>query len=246
MIDQFLELLRSSKYVVALTGAGISTASGIPDFRSPTGLYSKYPENIFDIDYFFEDPKGFYEFCKEALIPMTKAEPNPAHFMLARLEEKGVLKAVITQNIDGLHQKAGNRKVIELHGTVFEYYCTRCFKKFEPSQIKEMLDSKEIPICSCSGLIRPNIVFFKEILPEKAINEAYLHASKCDLMIALGSSLVVYPAAQIPMVAKYAGAKLVIVNKGETGLDHLCDMKMHKDLSAFAQECFSAAPDLFN
>ncbi len=246
MTDQFLELLRSSKYVVALTGAGISTASGIPDFRSPTGLYSKYPESIFDIDYFFEYPEVFYEFCKEALIPMTEAKPNSAHLMLAKLEQKGLLKAVITQNIDGLHQKAGNRKVIELHGTVFEYYCTRCFKRFEPSQIKEMLDVAQIPVCSCSGLIRPNIVFFKESLPQEAISDAYLHASKCDLMIVLGSSLVVYPAAQIPIVAKSAKAKLVIVNRGETGLDHICDLKIQEDLSVFAQKCFSAAPDLFN
>lgn len=246
MIDHFLELLKSSKYVVVLTGAGISTPSGIPDFRSPTGLYSKYPEDIFDIEYFYRDPKGFYKFCKEVLLPMTDFKPNPAHIMLAKLEQKGILKATITQNIDGLHQKAGSKNVIELHGSVYEYHCTQCSKEYSLSSIKKMVEVSNLPLCNCSGLIRPNIVFFGESLPERAIRDAQDYSTRCDLMIVLGSSLVVYPAAQLPFIAKMRGAKVVIVNKGETGFDHMCDMKIEEDLSVFAQNCFNTDPGLFS
>ncbi len=246
MIDRFLGLLRSSKYAVALTGAGISTPSGIPDFRSPTGLYSKYPEDIFDIEYFQRDPEGFYRFCKEVLLPMTDVKPNLAHIMLAKLEQKGILKATITQNIDGLHQKAKSKNVIELHGSVYEYYCTKCSKKFDLSSIKKMLESSKVPFCSCSGLIRPKIVFFGEPLDEKALHSAQEYAARCDLMIVLGSSLVVYPAAQLPLIAKMKGAKVVILNKGETGFDHMCDMKIEEDLSSFAEKCFALDSNLFS
>jgi len=246
LVDSFLELLRSAKYVVALTGAGISTPSGIPDFRSPTGLYSKYPEDIFDIEYFYRDPKGFYRFCKEVLLPMAEVKPNLAHLMLAKLENKGILKVTITQNIDGLHQKAGSKSVIELHGSVYEYCCTRCNKRYSISSVKQMIDSSELPLCGCSGLIRPKIVFFGESLPEKALQDAQEHASRCDLMIVMGSSLVVYPAAQLPFIAKSNGAKVVIVNKGETGFDDLCDIKIEEDLCDFAQKCFSTDSTLFS
>ncbi|MFN4189496.1 MAG: NAD-dependent protein deacylase [Pseudothermotoga sp.] len=245
-MDHFLQLIKSSKHVVVLTGAGISTPSGIPDFRSPTGLYSKYPENIFDIEYFYRDPKGFYKFCKEVLIPMTDVKPNTAHFMLAKLEQKGILKAVITQNIDGLHQKAGSKNVIELHGSVYEYYCTRCSKQFNISSVKEMLEVSDLPLCSCSGVIKPKIVFFGESLPQEALYHAQDHSKRCDLMIVMGSSLVVYPAAQLPFIAKMKGAKVLIVNKGKTGFDDLCDLKIQEDLSLFAERCFMADPGLFS
>ncbi|HEY8541393.1 MAG TPA: NAD-dependent protein deacylase [Pseudothermotoga sp.] len=246
MVEDFLCLLKSSKYVIALTGAGISTPSGIPDFRSQNGLYSRYPEDVFDIEYFYRDPKGFYKFWKEVLLPMTDVKPNAAHLMLARLEQNGILKATITQNIDGLHQKAGSKNVIELHGSVYEYHCIRCSEKFSLSSIKNMIENSDLPLCNCSGLIRPDIVFFGESLPEKALYDARNHATKCDLMIVLGSSLVVYPAAQLPFIAKANGAKVIILNKGETGFDHMCDMKIEEDLSVFAEKCFTINLGLFS
>ena len=233
---ELLEKIKASHHVVALTGAGVSTESGIPDFRGPNGLYSKYPENIFDIDYFYAEPEGFYRFWREALLPMSEAQPNDAHTLLAELESRSLLEAVITQNIDGLHQKAGSKNVIELHGNIFEYYCTRCGKVRSLESVKKLLESNPVPRCDCGGLIRPNIVFFGESLPMHALSEATRHARECDLMIVLGSSLVVYPAAQLPIIAKEHGAKLIIVNKGKTGLDDLADFKFDRNLSDFARE----------
>lgn len=241
-----IELLKSCRYGVALTGAGISTPSGIPDFRSPTGLYSKYPENVFDIDYLYNNPEGFYRFCKEALIPMADAKPNVAHYLLAKLEQKGYIKAVITQNIDGLHQKAGNQNVIELHGSIYNYYCIKCLRRYTIDDVKNMLSKTSVPKCNCSGMIRPDIVFFGEQLPQKALSEAEYHSVNCDLMIVFGSSLLVYPAAQFPYIAKMNGSKLIIVNSGRTGLDHICDLKIEKELSTFANEFFSSGSDFLN
>jgi len=232
---ELVEKIKTSRRVVVLTGAGISTDSGIPDFRSPNGLYSKYPEYVFDIDYFLSDPEGFYRFWKEALLPMSEAQPNRAHLLLAELERRNLIEAVITQNIDGLHQKAGNKKVIELHGSIFEYHCMECEKPYTLEQVKKILDSDTIPRCGCDGLIRPNIVFFGESLPVHALDEAMRYAQNCDLMIVMGSSLLVYPAAQLPVIAKKHGAGLIIVNKDRTGLDELADAKFDVNLSSFAE-----------
>jgi len=233
---ELLEKIKASQYVVALTGAGVSTESGIPDFRGPNGLYSKYPENVFDIDYFYADPEGFYRFWREALFPMNEAKPNVVHTLLAELEAQRLLKAVVTQNIDGLHQKAGSKNVIELHGNIFEYCCAKCGRTQRFETVKKLLESNPVPRCNCGGLIRPNIVFFGESLPMHALSEATLHAQECDLMIVLGSSLVVYPAAQLPIIAKEHGAALFIVNRGRTGLDDLADFKFDVNLSDFAKE----------
>lgn len=233
---ELVEKLKSSRHAVALTGAGVSTASGIPDFRSPGGVYSKYPEYVFDIDYFYTDPSGFYRFWKEALLPMNQAKPNDVHSLLAELERLGFLKVTITQNIDGLHQKAGSKNVIELHGNIYEHYCVKCGKEYSIGEVKELLDVNPVLYCSCGGLIRPNIVFFGENLPSSALNEAMKHARSCDLMIVLGSSLVVYPAAQLPIIAKDHNAMLFIVNRGKTGLDELADIKLDVDLVEFAND----------
>lgn len=233
---ELIEKLKNSHHVVALTGAGVSTASGIPDFRSPGGVYSKYPEYVFDIDYFCTDPSGFYRFWKEALLPMNQAKPNSVHLLLAELERLGFLKAIITQNIDRLHQKAGSKNVIELHGNIHEHYCVKCGKEYSIDEVKELLYANPVPYCSCSGLIRPNIVFFGENLPSSALNEAMKHARNCDLMVVLGSSLVVYPAAQLPIIAKEHNATLFIVNRGKTGLDGLADLKIEVDLVEFAND----------
>lgn len=235
MEKELASMLKTSRHAVALTGAGVSTESGIPDFRGPNGLYSRYPEYIFDIDYFHSDPEGFYRFWREALLPMSEAQPNAIHHLLADLERRGVLKVVITQNIDGLHQKAGSKKVIELHGSIFEYYCLECRKIYGLETVKNLLTVNPLPRCDCGGLIKPNIVFFGESLPERALSDAIWHSRNCDVMIVLGSSLSVYPAAQLPSIAKDHGAKLVIVNKGKTMLDELADIKIDANLSDFAK-----------
>lgn len=233
---ELVEKLKNSRHTVALTGAGVSTASGIPDFRSPGGVYSKYPEYVFDIDYFYTDPSSFYRFWKEALLPMNQAKPNSVHLLLAELERLGFLKVTITQNIDRLHQKAGSKNVIELHGNIYEHYCVKCGKEYGIDEVKELLDVNPVPYCNCSGLIRPNIVFFGENLPSSALSEAMKHARNCDLMIVLGSSLVVYPAAQLPIIAKDHNATLFIINRGKTSLDELADLKLDVDLVEFAND----------
>ncbi|AEH52037.1 NAD-dependent protein deacylase [Pseudothermotoga thermarum] len=236
MYQEFVDLLRQSSYCVVLTGAGVSTPSGIPDFRSPTGLYSKYPQEIFDIDYFYSSPASFYSFCKEVLLPMIDAQPNLVHEFLAWLEERGYVKVVITQNIDGLHQKAGSKDVVELHGNISRFKCDKCGKLYDHNWVRRELEKKAVPHCLCGGLIRPDIVFFKESLPWEAVNMAEMHSLSCDLMVVMGSSLVVYPAASFPILAKKNGAKLVIINNSETGLDFLCDLKIEKDLVEFCSQ----------
>ncbi|MEN3008452.1 NAD-dependent protein deacylase [Pseudothermotoga sp.] len=236
MGKDLIDELKKSHYTVALTGAGVSTGSGIPDFRSSNGVYSKYPEYVFDIDHFYTDPSDFYRFWKEAFSLMIQAKPNNVHLLLAELERIGLLKVVITQNIDGLHQKAGSKNVIELHGNINEHYCSRCKKKYETEKMKELLEKNHIPYCDCGGLIRPNIVFFGENLPSEALKEAIEHAKSCNIMIVLGSSLIVYPAAQLPIIAKDHNAMLIIVNRGKTGLDDLADLKLDVDLVGFAND----------
>ncbi|PLV59214.1 NAD-dependent protein deacylase [Thermotoga sp. KOL6] len=235
-MKEFIKLLNESSLTVVLTGAGISTPSGIPDFRGPNGIYKKYPQNIFDIDFFYTHPQDFYRFAKEAIFPMLNTKPNLAHLLLAKLEEKGLIEAVITQNIDRLHQKAGNKKVIELHGNVEDYYCVKCGKEYTVEIVKRKLEVAEVPECDeCLGLIRPNIVFFGEPLPQNALQEATKLSSEANLMIVIGSSLVVYPAAELPLLTVRSGGKLVIVNMGSTTLDDLATLKYNMDVVEFAK-----------
>ena len=159
-VIEVAELLLTSASSIAFTGAGISTASGIPDFRGPNGLWKKYSPELASIDYFEKDPKGFWEFYSLRMRGLFKAEPNKAHYALAELERLGLIKYVITQNIDGLHQKAGSRNVLELHGTMRESYCTSCFKYYDSSKVLEMIDKGENPPrCSCDGVLRPDLVY---------------------------------------------------------------------------------------
>jgi len=235
--EEFLKLLQESDSAVVLTGAGISTPSGIPDFRGPSGIYKKYPPYIFDVDFFYSNPEAFYSFAKEGIFTMLEVKPNLAHTLLAQLEEKGLIEAVITQNIDRLHQKAGSKRVIELHGNVEEYYCTSCGKAYTVRDVQRKLENAPVPLCDdCEGLIRPNIVFFGESLPKDALEEAIRLALKADLMIVVGSSLVVYPAAELPLLTLRNGGKLVIVNLGETAQDHLATLKFDLDVVEFARQ----------
>jgi NAD-dependent deacetylase len=234
-IKEFLEIVKSSRKAYVFTGAGVSTPSGIPDFRGRNGLYQKISPDVFDIERFYEDPKRFYEFYRKRLRIMKEANPNIAHRVIAEMERKGMIDWVITQNIDGLHKKAGSNNVVELHGTMERYICTSCGTNYDAKFVEEeLLKEKDIPNCpKCGGVLKPDVVFFGEPLPEFELLKAYRIAEESDLSIVVGSSLVVYPAAMIPRITVESGGKLLIVNLGETGLDKLAYRKYEYDISEF-------------
>ena len=219
--ERLAQMLRSAHRAVFFGGAGVSTESGIPDFRSTDGLYHqqwKYPpETILSHDFFMRRTEEFYDFYRQKML-FPEAKPNPAHMALAELEKRGILTAVITQNIDGLHQAAGSRNVIELHGSVLRNYCTRCRRAFP---LDRMLNGAGVPRCGCGGVIKPDVVLYGEQLPEDAIENALREISVSDLLIIGGTSLAVYPAAGF--VQGYDG-KLVIINRSPTHLDHQADL----------------------
>jgi len=234
--DQFISLIKESANTSVLTGAGVSVASGIPDFRSPGGLYSKVSPDIFDLGSFLKDPARYYKVAKERIHTMADAKPNATHLLLVKLQKMGLIKTIITQNIDGLQQKAGAEEVVELHGTASLFDCMKCGKEFDRTELELVLQRVDIPKCSCGGLIKPRIVFFGEMLPEDAIRKAEDAAQNCNLFLAVGSSLMVYPAAQFPVIARSSGAKVAIVNRGETGLDYLADRLFRVELERFSSE----------
>lgn len=226
-IVRLAELISESNKIVVFTGAGISVESGIPDFRGPNGLWRKYDPRVASIDYFMNNPEGFWKFALDVAETLRNARPNPAHIAIAKLEELGKVHCVITQNIDGLHQRAGSKNVIEVHGNAYEASCISCGAPYKTEEILRKA-AKGIPKCSfCGGLIKPNIVLFGERLPWGALFDAYKCAEKCDLMLIVGSSLVVYPAAEIPMKALKRGAKIAIVNLEPTPLDDYASVIVH-------------------
>lgn len=236
-MEEFLKLLKSSKRVVVLTGAGVSTASGIPDFRGPKGIYRRFPPDIFDIEKFYKNPERFYSFAKDGFFSMLEAKPNETHVLITKLEEKGLIKAVITQNIDGLHQKAGSKVVLELHGNMSRFFCVSCKRAYGVDEVKKKVEEELVPKCShCGSLIKPDVVFFGEPLPKDVLRKAIELSERADLMIVMGSSLVVYPAAYLPVITVENGGKLVIVNRGETGLDSLAFRKYEMDLVEFSRK----------
>lgn len=233
-LDSFRELLQNSKYVVAFTGAGISAESGIPTYRGSGGMWEKYdPEKLASIDYFHRDPSLYWNFFKDVRYPSLKqAQPNSAHYALGKLEEKGILKALITQNVDGLHQLAGNERVLEMHGNTKRILCLNCSSTYDMENIQSLLENQVPPKCpKCSGLLKPDVVLFGETLPVQVLDEANQEARKCDLFLSVGSSLVVQPAASLPGIAKNNGAKLVIINKGSTPFDKYADFVFHSSAS---------------
>ena len=217
-IETLQKWIDESKNIVFFGGAGVSTESGIPDFRSVDGLYNqKYrypPEEIISRSFFERDPDEFFRFYRDKLI-VGDAEPNAAHRYLAELEKAGRLRAVITQNIDGLHQKAGSKNVLELHGSLLRNYCVRCGKRFDPMYIER---AKGIPRCDCGGIVRPDIVLYEEMLDDDVIQKSVRAISRADMLIVGGTSLVVYPAAGL--VRYFGGSRLVVVNMSPTGLDN--------------------------
>ncbi|RPI09281.1 MAG: RNA polymerase subunit sigma [Zetaproteobacteria bacterium] len=208
-----IELLRQAGRIAALTGAGVSTAAGIPDFRGPRGLYvtRQYdPERTFDIGYFDRDPTYFFAFARDFVRLVEQVQPTVTHRFLAALEARGQLDAVITQNIDGLHQRAGSRRVLEVHGSVRNGHCRRCGKAYGYEALKDKILAEDIARCeSCDGVVKPDIVFFGEAVRE--MDEASRLAARADVFLVIGSSLTVYPAALLP---QYAGGQVVVVNQG--------------------------------
>lgn len=222
-------VIDASRRIMAFTGAGVSEESGIPTYRGHGGTWTKYdPEKYASIDYFRRDPSYFWRFFREVRMDiMSKAQPNGAHLALVELERRGRLSAVVTQNIDGLHQRAGSQQVYELHGNTTRFYCTRCREYYDLDTIRAALQKEDVPHCGCSGVLRPDVVLFGEFLPEFAMERAIAEAQACDLCLVIGSSLVVYPAANIPLYAKQAGAQLAIINIDPTPLDDYADLVLN-------------------
>ena len=240
-IQNLKQIINKSKRIVAFTGAGLSAESGISTYRGAGGLWSKYDPNIYaNIDIFLKDSTYYWNFFKEERYnTIKKAKPNKAHFILAKLENEGKLVCVITQNIDGLHQLSGQKKVIELHGNTRKITCLKCKKTYTMEEIYKKLDSQFPPTCKCGGMLKPDTVLFGEPLPQDALKEAQLISQSCDVFLVLGSSLVIYPAAQLPIIAKQNNAKLAIINIDPTPLDDIADIVINEKVSKVLSKIIS-------
>ena len=227
-LEQLQQWIAESKRIVFFGGAGVSTESGIPDFRSVDGLYSQKfeypPETIISHSFYLRDPAYFFRFYREKMLPLG-FEPNITHCKLAQWEQEGKLSAVVTQNIDGLHQKAGSKRVYELHGSVLRNYCTRC-RKFHTAEF--IKNAEGIPRCDCGGIVKPDVVLYEESLDQNTIENAVHAISDADLLIVAGTSLTVYPAAGL--VNYYRGNRLVLINRDETPYDGYADLVFHESL----------------
>ncbi len=235
-INELANLIENSKRVFVLTGAGISTKSGIPDFRSGSGIYSRYPEIVFDIDVFHKDPSILYNLMFELAPVVVNAKPNTAHICLKKLEDVGKISLIATQNIDMLHEKAGSLKIANLHGSMKTWTCIKCGKKYELDEVMPFIEKREIAKCKCGGVLRPDFVFFKEPLPEDALMRAQKAAKEADLIMVIGSSLAVFPAGYIPMYGITRGTPMVIITKGETALDNYATLKIEDDIVAVCEK----------
>jgi NAD-dependent deacetylase len=242
-----ITLLRQADYVVALTGAGISTPSGVPDFRSPhSGLWEHVDQmEVASIYGFRHNPALFYNWIRPLAHTILDAAPNPAHFALAQIEAAGKIKCVITQNIDMLHTRAGSRQVYEVHGHLREATCLNCFRVYPAQEyIQKFLEENILPHCpTCGGILKPNVILFGEPLPEQEILAARREASRCDVMLIAGSSLQVTPVADLPFLARRAGAALILVNLGETPADAYAQVVIHQNVVDVLPQFASALED---
>ena len=227
-LERLKKWIGESSRIVFFGGAGVSTESGIPDFRSTYGLYSQKfdypPETIISHTFYERKPEYFFRFYREKMLPLG-FEPNVTHKVLARWEQEGRLSAVVTQNIDGLHQKAGSKQVYELHGSVLRNYCTRCGKFHSAEFIK---NSEGIPRCNCGGIVKPDVVLYEEGLDQDTIEKSVMAIHRADLLIVAGTSLTVYPAAGL--IEYYRGNRLVLINRDETPYDRHADLMFHERL----------------
>lgn len=233
-VKEFKQLVDKSNNIVFFGGAGVSTESGIPDFRSKDGLYNqkyKYPpEEILSHTFFMDNTEEFYKFYKDKMNSL-KYEPNITHKKLAELEKKGKLKAVVTQNIDGLHQKAGSKKVFELHGSVLRNYCIKCHKFYDAEYV---FNSNGVPRCTCGGIIKPDVVLYEEGLNEEILRKSIIAINKADLLIVAGTSLTVYPASGL--IDYFKGKNLVLINRDVTPFDNRADLVIHEALGKVFKE----------
>ncbi|MGC6176478.1 NAD-dependent protein deacylase [Lacrimispora sp. 38-1] len=229
--------INESCNIVFFGGAGVSTESSIPDFRGVDGLYHQEyqypPETIISRSFYRSNPGEFYRFYKNKML-FPDAKPNPAHLALAKLEELGKLKAVITQNIDGLHQEAGSKNVLELHGSVRRNHCTRCMKLFTLEELLSSMGEDGVPRCSCSGLIKPDVVLYEESLDEDVLSRSVAYISQADMLIVGGTSLTVYPAAGL--IDYYRGNKMVLINKTVTPMDDKADLVISGSIGKVLRE----------
>lgn len=227
-INKLIEWISSSKKVVFFGGAGVSTESGLKDFRSPDGLYSEHysypPEEILSHSFFINNTLEFYKFYKNKL-NTNGCSPNITHYVLSEMERKGIVSSVITQNIDGFHQEAGSKNVLELHGSIKRNYCTSCGKFYREDIV---FGSTDIPYCSCGGLIKPDVVLYEETLDDDTVDRAISEISSCDLLIIGGTSLNVYPAASF--IKYFRGKHIVLINKEKTPYDFICDLVIHENI----------------
>lgn len=240
-VYQVTGLIRESKYLTILTGAGVSTGSGIPDFRTPgKGIWEKIdPFKVTSIQAFLENPRRFYHFYRPRIEMLWKASPNPAHAAIYKMEEMGYLKYLITQNIDNLHRRAGSKKVIEVHGSLREAVCQRCKKKITAQILINKLDKGEgVPYCECGGVFKPDVVLFGEILAN--LEKAILESKKSDLMLVIGSSLQVSPVNFLPEYCLNNGGKLIIINLMPTHLDYQAEVVVQEDICIFLPEVVKA------
>ncbi len=233
-VEEVARLILNCKKIVVFSGAGLSTESGIPDFRSPGGVWDRYnPEDFYYQNFIASEAsrEKYWQMATEMYEPMKRAQPNLAHLAIAEMERFGKLNCVITQNIDGLHFKAGNseEKVLQLHGTAMYVSCLSCGKRYDRDEIQERIrKGVKAPYCDdCNGPLKPATISFGQSMPERETEEAYHRSSQSDLFIVIGSSLVVQPAASMPLVAKRNGAKLVIINRDPTPYDHMADIVIH-------------------
>lgn len=227
------ELLQSRQPCVALTGAGISTESGIPDFRSPTGIWAQVdPLEYGTIDAFRRDPEKVWSFYAPRFAMLTQAQPNDAHLALAELERRGLVRAVVTQNIDLLHERAGSRDVVEVHGSIRESDCLGCGATYSLVELERLLNGMAVPRCrECGEVVKPGVVMFGELLPEEAIDRAYALAREARLLLVVGSALEVTPIAYLPWETVQAGGEVAIVNLGPTQFDRQATLKVEGNAS---------------
>lgn len=227
-IKKLVTLIKTSKKTVFFGGAGVSTESGLKDFRSKDGLYhEKYiypPEEILSHHFFLENTKEFYKFYRDKLNSLNY-KPNITHIILAKLEEKGLLSSIITQNIDGFHQMAGSKNVLELHGSVWRNYCMKCHKSYEAENV---FSSTDVPKCSCGGIIKPEVVLYEESLNQETLQQAIKEISTADLLIIGGTSLNVYPAAGL--IQYFHGKNIVLINKEKTSYDKMCNLVFYDNI----------------
>jgi NAD-dependent deacetylase len=231
-IESAAEIVRGARRIVALTGAGISRPSGIPDFRSAGGLWTRDdPMAVASLAGFRADPRRFYTWVRPLIDTIQRALPNPAHLALAQLEREGRMAAVITQNIDGLHQRAGSREVYELHGHIRSATCLDCEHQVPGRSLLDPVRRTKIPRCGCGGLFKPDVVLFDELLPRGLFWLAQRALDQCDLVLVAGTALEVAPVCDLPLAALRRGARLIIVNQSETYLDGRADVVLNEDVA---------------